>query len=140
VHKLRAILLEGSNGVEGEFIVGGDLLRGAWDNPRGDGFIGFGKVFNEGVGNGEEVGLEVFGVIGDYDRGWDDGGKGFGGEVAAKMVSTGTLCPFSRAGSGSTYVCFRWRLVKLVLTVLYWLYLLLTSLSMLTISWEAGSQ
>ena len=42
--------------------------------------------------------------------------------------------------NGNTYVCFRWRVVRFVLTLLYWPYLLLTSLSMLTASWEAGGQ
>jgi hypothetical protein len=31
------------------------------------------------------VGFEVFGVLGGYEGGGDDGGEGFGGEVAAAI-------------------------------------------------------
>jgi len=66
-------------------------LRRAGYNPGGDGFIGFGEIFDGGVRDGNEVGFEVFGGVGSYEGGGDDGGEGFGGEVAAAMVSASTF-------------------------------------------------
>lgn len=139
MHKLRAILLESRYRIQRKFVVRDDQLGGARDDPRGDGFVDFREVFDEGVRDGKEMCVEVLGVVGDYDGGGNNGGEGFGGEVAAGCNGQCLSSYMSKAGGeGDTHVCFRWRLVRLVLTVLYWLYLLLTSLSMLTISWEAG--
>lgn len=56
------MLLEGRDGVEDEFVVGGDYLGGAGDGHGGEGFVGFEEVLFEGAGEGDEVRFEVFGV------------------------------------------------------------------------------
>lgn len=71
VHELLAVFLEGGDGVEGEFVVRGDLLGGAGDDEGGDGFVGADEVFGESEGDNDEVGFEVV-AIADDEGGGDD--------------------------------------------------------------------
>lgn len=71
MHELLAVFLEGGDGVEGEFVVGGDLLRGAGDDEGGDGFVGAEEILCEGEGDDDEVGFKVVAVA-DDEGGWDD--------------------------------------------------------------------
>ena len=43
--EFEAMLFEGRDGVEGEFVVGGDELGGARDGHGGEGLVGFEEVF-----------------------------------------------------------------------------------------------
>lgn len=56
------MLLEGGDGVERELGVGGEEGGGARDHHGAQGLVGFEVGLCEGVGDGEDVGLEVFGV------------------------------------------------------------------------------
>jgi hypothetical protein len=82
VQELCGVLFEGDDGDEGEFVVRGDLVRGAGDDHGGKGFVGFVEFFDDDVGDGDEVRVEVFRVL-DKGFGIYYCGEGFGGEVAS---------------------------------------------------------
>jgi hypothetical protein len=88
VHKVVGVLLEGRDGKKVEFVVGGELVGGARDNHGGQLFVGFEEVFDGEVGDGDEVGVEVFRVA-DQDGGADDVDEGFCGEVAGAFALGG---------------------------------------------------
>jgi hypothetical protein len=88
VHKVVGVLLERRDRKEVEFVVGGELVGGARDDHGGELFVGFEKVLDGEVGDGDEVGVEVFGVA-DQGRGADDVDEGFCGEVAGAFALGG---------------------------------------------------
>lgn len=67
VHELRGMLLEHYESEKGEFVIGGYLGGGARNDHWRHGFVGFVEVFDGGVGDGDQEGVEVFGVL-DYLR------------------------------------------------------------------------
>lgn len=83
VHKLGAVLLEARHGVELELIVLRQQLRGAGDDHGTYLLVALEEVLGERGGDGDEVLLQVFGVVG-FDEGVriDDGVEGFLREVA----------------------------------------------------------
>jgi len=85
VQKLCGVLFEGDDSDEGEFVVGGDLVCGAGDDHGGEGFVGLVEFFDDSVGDGDEVGVEVFRVL-DEGFGVYYCGERFGGEVASDLV------------------------------------------------------
>ena len=86
--KLLAVFLKGCNCVEGELLVRIDFVSRTWNDPRGDSFICFDKIFVALVGDGDEVGLEVFGVL-DDEGGGNNIGKRLIGEVSARQNVNG---------------------------------------------------
>lgn len=90
VHKLGRMLLEYRDGEQGEFVVGGELRTAAGDDHRSDGFVGREIFFDEDVGDGEEVLLEVFrGVGGEEGAGIDDRGEGALREISGAVALRG---------------------------------------------------
>lgn len=75
VHELGAVLLEDGDGEEGELVVPGQLGGGAGDDHGGEGFVRLEPFLDGGVGDGDEVLLQVLGrvgreeVFGVHDRG-----------------------------------------------------------------------
>lgn len=130
MYKFGGVLLESDDREKGELLIFGNFGRGAGYNLLGQGLVGMVELLDSHVGDGNKVGIEVFGVL-DDEAGVYYGGKGFGGEVATGN-SYQTLS-VDKQGRGA-YVRFRSAATRLVLVWLYWENLALTSLSMPAIS------
>lgn len=76
---------ESRDGVQGELIIGVDLLGGAGHDHGGDGFVAFEKIFHDLLRDCHEVRFEVFGVL-DKERGIDDGGQRSVRQIAPGLV------------------------------------------------------
>ena len=82
MYKLRTRLLERRDSVKCKFVIGIYSHSGTGHDHGAESFVCFEEVFRDGVGDGDEVRFQVFGVL-DYEGGVDDCGEGFVGEVAA---------------------------------------------------------
>lgn len=72
VHELGARLLERRDCLQREFRVGCNFDRGARDDHGAQGLVGFEVFFLQLLGDGDQVGFEVFGVL-DQGGGVDEG-------------------------------------------------------------------
>ena len=85
--KFLTVFFEGSDGIERELVILGNLGTRAWDGHGSEGFIGFEEVLCKRIGDCDEVGFEVVRVS--YEEGRrHDGGKGFVGEIATVREDT----------------------------------------------------
>ena len=81
MYEILASLFEGCYSVECELIVAVYLNGRARDDELAESFIGFDEVFGDGIGDCNEVGLEVLGIADDKGR-VDDCGERFAGEIS----------------------------------------------------------
>lgn len=82
MYKFGGVLLERHDREEGEFFVCIDLYGGSRDDHGTEGLVGLEEFADRGVGDGDEVRVEVFGVL-EEELGIYNGGERFRGEVAA---------------------------------------------------------
>jgi hypothetical protein len=89
VHEVVGVLFERGHSEEVEFVVGSELVGGARHDHGRQLLVALVELLDGQVGDGDEVGVEVFGVA-------DDGGgvydvdKGLGREVARPFPLSGS--------------------------------------------------
>jgi hypothetical protein len=113
VYELVRSLLERGDGEKGKLVVFGQFARWAWYYHGRHLFICLVEVLHSDLGDGDEVGVEVLGVL-DERWGLDDGDEGLGGEVAGSF-------PLSRGEGALSLVVLGELGLDVVVDALYFL-------------------